>query len=319
MQNFKLLKTEYVSYANVSISGLLNAVGVQPDRWAINTRGTRVFLSESNIYNADRTKMLNANCGLLYLYLHMLGPNAYSKVTLVLEEASRCLKRSQRTVYNNLCILRRKGYINFIEGALDGTYDIFIEYYDDNKFAGKEPGKGFIVVSKDVFDKLICIRDVNTFRFAIRGLLNQVPGKQSNGLNTGCTIKEIKPFFPSYASKKFILNVMGSEAITNIFNISASKSLNYFKVSIKGVYDALTLKRKKLLDVEQEIKRTFDSMNAKYPQNKFLPTQQELRDLSKISLQKPITGIKQAIGKLFANYTRQTVKNMPALVRTLII
>ena len=319
MNQFPQIQTKYAEFANVNISGLINAIGALPDYWAINSRGTREFRSETELYHAKRENRLGVNAAILYLYLHILGPKKDGKVTLLLDEAAKYTGRSKRTVSNNLLSLQNKGYICIAPGALDDIYTIYITHYKYNEFVKQDIRLGFIVLSKSTLDSLVKVKDINTFRFAIRGLLNQVPGKQNNGLCNGCTYKEIKTLFPGYMLKSKVLDLMQSKVIKQLFNISASESLKYFKIKANEMCDALTLKQQQLVKHIETVKEIFKSLNLKYETNTFKLSKTELRDTGYLLFQYSVNDIKQAAARLFVNYTRKTVRSVPALLRSLII
>lgn len=319
MNQFTPIQIKYTEFANVNISGLINAIGALPDYWTLNNRGHREFRSESELYCTNKSDKLGVNAGILYLYLHILGPQKDGKVTLFLDDAVNYTHRSKRTVSNNLKTLQRKGYIYITPGALDDTYTIYITHYKYNAFAKSDSRYGYIVLSKDTLDSIVEIKDINTFRFAVRGLLNQVPGKQNSGMCDGCTYKEIKTMFPGYILKTKVLDLMQNKSIKQLFNISASESLKYFKIRPKTICDALALKKKRLSVHITAVKKIFSSMNLKYTNNIFKLSDSEIRDVGYLLFQYSTNEIKQAANRMFANYTRPEVKSVPALIRTLII
>ena len=318
MNQFTTIPINYTDFANVNISGLINAIGALPDYWFINKRGQREFRSEQTLYSTNKKDKLGVNAIILYLYLHILGPQKDGKITLFLDDALKYTNRSRRTLLNNLTTLQNKGYVHILPGVLEDTYTIYITHYKYNAFAKSDSRYGYIVMSKDTLDSLIEIKDINTLRFAVRGLLNQVPGKQNNGICDGCTYKEIKTLFPGYVLKKTIINLMQDTVVKKLFKISASESLKYFKIHANAVCDALTLKKKRLAANMDIAKTIFKSMNLKYINNTYKLSNSELRDIGYLLFQYSANSIKQDVSRMFANYTRTEVNSVPALIRTLI-
>lgn len=315
MQELDYIIPQYVNFANINIKALVNAVGKQSNYTIENADGTISYINELNAFGIG--EKLHANSLLLYIYLHFLGPNNNAHVLLDIVEASNFLNMSVRTLRNNLRILRRKGYINYINGILDDTYDIFIEYYQENNLNAISGGRGYISMTKNTFISLIAIHGTNKLRFAIRALLNDVPGKQNMGFSSGCSMKDLKRIFPSYTKKKEILNILSDTNIKRLFDIKVSRSMSYCQVIVKDNFSSHALKDELLKTAHQKIKQTFQSLEIKHQHNQFNPTAKELNDICKISLRTPLKQIETAIHKLYYNYSRATVKNLPGLIRVL--
>lgn len=315
MQELDYIIPQYADFANISIKALVNAIGKRANYAIENADGTRTYINETNAFGTG--EKLYGNAILLYMYLHFLGPNDNAHVLLDITEASGYLNLSTRTIKNNLNILRRKGYINYVNGVLYGTYDIFIEYYSENSLNAASGGRGYISVKGDTFRKLITIQKTNKLRFAIRGLLNSIPGKQNMGLASGCAIKDLMHIFPSYTKRKDVFAFFTDTDIKDLFSIKVSHSLSYCKIIVKASFDSCSLKVKHLEDAKKKVKDLFRSLEIKHKNNQFKPTSKEINDISKISLRIPLAQVETAIRKLYYAYSRDTIKNLPGLIRVL--
>lgn len=309
-QELKIMKPRYSSSVNVNMKSLINAIGHQRIHYNITSGGRPELIDESEIFGSE--SILHTNSLLLYLYLHFLGPSSDATVLLDVQEASDFLGKTTRTIINNLKLLRKKGYINFEPGLLDGTYDVFLEYYSDNGLKKSQGGSGYIVLDRKVMDKLITFKKINPLRFAIRTLLNNVPGKQNFGMSTGCTMKELRYIFPTYTQRHDVLDILKDKTINELFSIRFGRTMNYLKVRVVDLYDSSAIRLKQLSDTRKKLKELFMSFNLKYPDNNFNPSNEELKNISNITLNYPYSSLKRAIERLYIYRKRSDIKNLPA-------
>lgn len=309
------IKPNYANSANVSIAALVNASGRQANYSCENTDGSRSYINETNAFGMGNK--LKFNSIILYMYLHFLGPNENAHVLLDIEEAARYLNIPRRTILNNLNILYHNEYIAYTSGIVEGTYDIFLEYYSSNGLKSSESGRGYLTISQKLFLNLLKLRNTNMLRLAIRSCLNAVPGKQNMGMETGCNIRDLKRLFPSYVKRKDIFTMLSNKLIQNILDVKVAVSKKYCTIKVKHDFDPTTQRNMIVTNARNRISVLFESLNLKHEDNKFLPTAKELLDISKIALRVPLKSIETAIRKLYYNYTRTDVKNLPALIRTL--
>lgn len=306
------INTNYSKIANISIKAIVNAIGKQPNYAKQNTNGTLTYVNESNAFGAG--EKLTRNAILTYSYLHFLNPNSNAHVLLDEAEAMSFLGLSKRTLRNNLGVLERRNYIRFVEGILDGTYDIYIEYYEENGLKASESGRGYLALPFTTFKSLLNLKTLNKLRFALRSLIDTVPGKQQIGLHDGCTLTSLLRCFPSYTRKKDLLNLFADQTLNKLLDIKVSVSYKYCTVRLKNPVDP---KAELVENTKRKLSSLFTSLNLKHPENQFVPTAKELLDISKIAFRQPMQAIEAAIRKLYYNYSRDTVKNLPALIRTL--
>lgn len=314
--SISLIKPRLSSNANISNEALVKAVGLRPNCVEVLSDGSIAYINEHNAFGCGCT--LNRNALLLYIYLHFLNVNVDAHCLLDLYQASKYLHLSERTVLNNLKILSRKDYICFCPGILNGTYDIFINYYTTKALPAKEGGRGFIVLSQDLLGKLIDLPKINEHRFVIRGLMNMVPGKQNMKMSDGCNMDKLKTMFPTYTQVKDILKVMSNKVINSIFKITQAESLKYFKIRLLESYDAFAAKRKQFAKAETQIKNYFNTLNSEFASKaiNITPTERQYKDIAKISDRCSIDSIKHAIKQVFVNFEFiSPIRNLPGLIR----
>ena len=309
------IKQNYALSVNVSIAALVNASGRQDNYVRENINGSKTYINETNAFGSG--ERLKFNSIILYIYLHFLGPNQNAHVLIDIDEASRYLSISKRTILNNLNILYRKEYIAFTEGILEGTYDVFLEYYSDNGVKASNSGRGYLAISQEIFQNLLKLRNTNMLRLALRSCLSTIPGKQNIGMETGCTLSSIKRLFPSYVKRKDIFEMFSNKLIQRILDIKVALSKKYCTIKVKTSYNPTNKRNSIITDAQSKLSSLFESLNLKHPYNQFKPDGKEMVDISKIALRVPLKSIETAIRKLYYNYTRAEVKNLPALIRTL--
>lgn len=312
------IEQEYNVDASVSIKAIVNAVGKQSNYTVQRANGTIEYINEKNAFG-DNCK-LNKNAIILYIYLHYLNPNQNAHVLLDIAEACDFLKMSERTVLNNLRILQRSGYIMYVSGILEGTYDIFIEFYTENGNTASQSGRGFVTIPLTLFNEIKVLNGLNKVRLALRSVINAFPGKQNSGLETGCSFSSLRRLFPVSTKKKDIINILEDTSLNKILKVEVSKALNYCKVKVKDTMhpaSAASSKHKIAESALKNIRNLFKSLDIKHEQNQMRPTEKELRDISKITYRIPLQKVETAIRKVYYSYERSAIKNLPALIRSL--
>ena len=214
-------------------------------------------------------------------------------------------------------ILNRKGYLRFCEGDLSGTYHIFIDFYTDNNLPASRGGSGFITLTRNIFDKLRTLKTINALRFAIRGLMDQFPGKQNVGTSTGCDLSKLKTVFPSYTQVKDIYKILSNSTIKEMFDIAIAASGKYIKINATKSFDPRKERQELIAKSEKKIREFFDSMNLKYPDDQIHPNNKEFHDIGKIALRIPLDSITMAIKQVYVNNNGTPIRNLPAYIRTL--
>ncbi len=311
-----LIKPRLATSVNVNIRALVKAVGIRPNYTEYNydTKSIK-YINEKNAFGDGIA--LNKNAILLYMYLHFLNVNANAHAVLDIYEASKYLSISERTVIHNMKILNHKGYLRFCEGDLSGTYHIFIDYYADNNLPASRGGSGFITLTRNIFDKLRTLRTINALRFAIRGLMDQFPGKQNVGTSTGCDLSKLKTVFPSYTQVKDIYKILSNSTIKEMFDIAIAASGKYIKINATKSFDPRKERQELIAKSEKKIREFFDSMNLKYPDDQIHPSKKEFHDIGKIALRIPLDNITMAIKQVYVNNNGTPIRNLPAYIRTL--
>ena len=311
-----LIKPRLATSVNVNIRALVKAVGIRPNykEYDSNKKIIR-YINEKNAFGEGIA--LNRNAIFLYIYLHFLNVNSNAHTVLDIYEASQYLSIPKRTILYNMRVLNQKGYIRFCEGDLAGTYHIFIDYYADNSLSASNGGSGFIIITKSIFDKLRTLKTINSLRFAIRGLMNELPGKQNMGTKTGCNFDKLKTMFPSYIQLKEIYRILTNSTIKAMFDIAIAPSGKYIRIDASKTIDPRKERQKIYATAEKEIRGFFDSMNLKHTDNQIHPNDKEFRDISKIALRVPMEYITAAVNQIFANQNGTPIRNLPAYIRTL--
>lgn len=308
-----ILSNKLASYANVNIKALVNAVGHRPTH-KLTVNGKIVYINEKNAFGSEA--ILKRNALLLYIYLHFLKPDDNAHVLLDLTAAAKELQLSKRTILHNLSLLNKKNYIRYCEGLLEDTYDIHLEYYNLNGLEAKQGGRGYLVMSLANLKQLTSLKSINQTRFVLRGFLNEVPGKQNMRMENGCNINMLRQMFPSYTQLKDIFNILSDKMINTIFDIGVAESRKYVKIKLK-TNSAEKQRNEQLNKTIKNITMHFKSMNAKYPDNTFNPSSKEITDIAKITYKYPVELVKQAIQRVYLQYNKDNVSNLPALTRSI--
>lgn len=150
----------------------------------------KVYHNEKNRYGYR--PMLKSNALKLLLLLHFFHPDRFGIIKNVdTREIAQKLNCNIKTVWNNLEILSSYTYISY---SKTDTYSInlILNDYENYYLPAHKNGRGFLVLSFDLLNKIILLDSLVTLRIYLRELINldnaNLKGRQVS------TIKLLKTF-----------------------------------------------------------------------------------------------------------------------------
>lgn len=286
----------------------------------------RTYINERNRFGYK--KELPALAIKLFLYLHFLRSDKHGYLRIEINEASHILSCSRRSVIRNLDTLSRRGYISYAKGPFSGTYQVFLLSASENKKTASQGGRGYFVLSYDMFSILLGCNNINELRLQLRGVISTLEGTTKNQILQETSYADVKRMLPAYATKKLIRNTITSEHFSQMFGVKLSKEYSFFYITMKEEYNPVRIKTNKVSNAKAAIEDVVNRLNSDITKtNKKLKTKtpllsltnEDLQDVAKISLQLPISCITQALYRFHEVYIKkgERIRSIGAMVRTL--
>lgn len=302
----------YAQTASIGKSVLISSLFLQKNHIEYNNCKI-CYINEKNKYG--ERKLLKRNALLLFMLLHFIGPDKNGLVELDIESASEQLCCTERSIKNNLQLLEDHGYIAYNKTFCPGFYSVFILEYKSYFKKANQGGRGYVVLSKSIFDELLKIKDINTLRLTIRSVFQEI----TNQKEIRKSFQELKRYLPGYCTKEKIKKIISTDPFHKLFYTSLKK--RYILIAAKKEFNASSINNSLKNECKTEILKKITQINAFAKQNnlrfKFHLTDQQLIDLSNISLRVPILHIIDALDEVYRNYIskNQQIHNIGALVR----
>lgn len=287
---------------------------------------TRTYINEQNHFG--KRAPLNTIAIKLFLYLHFLKADQNGYVRIEMQEAADVLCCSKRTILRNLDTLSRRGYISYGKGLFAGTYQAFILSVKENHKSAAQGGRGYFVLSFDMFKLLCNCKTINEIRLELRGIVSALDGLTNNQFLNETSFSDAKRMLPAYVTKKKIKQILISSEFRSMFGVKLSKENSFFYITMKEEYNPVRLKtdickhcRSAIEQVVSSINKDIEKMNRKLKQHQPLLqlSNSDITDISKISLQLPEQVIVSAIYRFYDTYVKQGEKihSVGAMIRTL--
>jgi hypothetical protein len=268
------------------------------------------YINEKNRYG--ERKLLKRNALLLFIYLHFKNPDKNGLVYFDSEEAAKTLNCNERSIKNNLHLLEENDYIVLNPTGYAGFYKAFLPEYSTYFKKASSGGRGYAVMSSDVFTQLTTMKDINSLRFAIREIIgiHQEIHKPYN---------EIKRNLPNYCTKKKVRTIAKSVPFSQLFYISCAK--RYVSIAPKEEYQNVAdkLRADCRVSVENKVSQINQFAETQHKHFKLHINEQAMTDIVNIALKTPIIYICDALSTIYRDYIAHNVpiSNLGALVRTI--
>lgn len=302
----------------------------------------KVYHNEKNRYAQNSYKpRLKANAVKLLLALHFYHPDRFGIIKNIdIRELASLLECDIKTIRNNLCILNKYSYITY---SKPDTYliTVYLNDYENYYLPAKKGGRGFFVMSFELFKQILKIRTLVTLRIYLRELIDIDNLNISGGPFTAVSksFKDIKQSLPDYCKPHVIKKAVQQE--NEIFDITLKEFSVRFE--IKDEYNSKQQKEKcynyyieKFTAFISEFNNTAVSLNVnniKPEKYAFyfdaVPTEYyhllhlkdfEIEDLAMLSIQYSYDTVLYALSSVYKTYilNDRKINNLGGLVRTVI-
>lgn len=258
------------------------------------------YVNEKNRYSYR--KVLKRNALLLFMYLHFLNPDSMGLVHFDLEDAASLLHCTERSIRNNLHLLEKANYITLKPTSIYGSYSAFISEYTSYFHKANTGGRGYSVLSKDVFYQLLQMQDINSLRLSIRSLLVDLDNTKKPELRK--SYKDLHYILPDYCTKENIKNIISSDIFSSLFSSSIKK--RYVILNIKDEYNVLklanTLRQQCKNAVQDQLLKIQLYQKEKQLKETLTLSESDMKDITNIALKFPIPNICNALMILYTDY-----------------
>lgn len=162
------------------------------------------YINEKNKYGYR--PMLKRISILLLIYIHLNNPDSDGVVyEFSTKEASAVIGCNERTIKN--CIKNLEEYNYIIAGKVRaGVYNIIINDYQNIYLPANKGGRGYYVITEEIFNNLCAVKTLVTLRIYIRELM-AMGASELNGYATidNKKISDIQKYLPKYCKRNVIL------------------------------------------------------------------------------------------------------------------
>ena len=300
----------------------------------------KVYHNEKNRYGYR--PMLKSNALKLFLTLHFFHPDRFGIIKNVdTRIISKLLNCNIKTIWNNLDILSGYTYISYCK--TDRHFiNIILNDYESYYLPANKNGRGFLVLSNDLLNKLIKIDSLIMLRIYLRELINldnsNLKGQASVDHKT---IKDIRRILPDYC-KPCVIRKSIENSTSDIFTTSINDNVIRFEIVEK--YIAKNQKNillqeyyHKLTDFIYEFNSCIPEINSgkiqpeKY--NSFLSAETnishyklisinkiDLDDIANIAVHYSYDYVMTALSEVYKQYIlhEKTIKNLPGLISSIV-
>lgn len=301
----------------------------------------KVYYNEKNKYGYK--PRLKSNAIKLFLLLHFYNPNKFGIInTISLDDLIYYLNCNVKTIINNLDILSMYGYLSYSKKDAH-TISVCLNDYESYYLPANKGGRGFFIISLELFMHLIKINNIVSLRIHLRQLLEfDTLSMKTDYSAIYKSFKEIKRTLPEYCKPKVIKNSV--ENFNDIFNISFTDTSIRFEIN--QTFNCKLQKQKcfdNYLNMFDDFMKSFNitvynknstivsSEDSNY--NYFFDNSDEilfrpinfkdyeLEDLAQLSMQYSFDNVLLALSYVYNKYyvKERTVHNLGGLVRTIIV
>ncbi len=188
----------------------------------------KIYHNEKNRYGYR--PMLKGYAIKLLLLLHFYHPDKHGILhDLDSSELADILGCNIRTIKNNLELLQNYTYISYSKNKY-GLIDVVLNDYENYYLPANKGGRGFLVVSKDLLDKIISVNSLIALRICLRELISlDAPELKGQASVDYKRMKDLRSMLPSYCKPSVVkANIT---ACPDIFTISIDKDLIRFEIN----------------------------------------------------------------------------------------
>lgn len=291
-----------------------------------STKCTKQEHVYKKIYHNEKNKFgyaqrLKSNAIKLFLLYHMQSVDAHGIIRNInLKDMAEIIGCNIKTIKNNNEILKEYGYIYFTETSLH-TINVFLPEYETYYLPASVGGRGFIVLSREVFQVINSINTLNEIRITLRQFMEFDYKGMKDTSSIEKSYGELRRTLPTYCKR----NVIQKAAAKLSMFITEIKD-NIIRFTLRTEYNAKKTKEQTLAQYKQDLTdfchsfnedvvrantEIFDTTRSKYRDffkadcNRYRLlcfTDLELEDLSSLCLQYSYHIVIDALSSIYKTY-----------------
>lgn len=285
---------------------------------AYSCKKTTVYHNEKNKYQTDKlfkngTIRFSKSQVKQYLLYHFLTKNNSGIISHLKEtDIAKILGCSLRTVRNNNEFLCNNLYISVCHTLMPGVITVLLRGYKDRALPAEKGGRGYLVMTKESFETLLEIDDVNELRAQLRLLLSADDHKASDKKTSIPTsLKYIRRKLPKYITPKKIVELVSEPKNDSLFDIHYFKS-NELRFKLKESFDPLSKKQELTNIFETNFKTYTEEINC-------VLEQKDYDDLVQMSFQYNYETVFGTLKYVSSKLIDESIKNVGGYIRDVII
>lgn len=250
------------------------------------------------------------------LYLHFLARKEDGIVPCVsVKEGATYLGMCQKTFKTSIKKLYEESIIDYTQLNAD-LYNVYLIEYKNYHLTKKEGGTGYLNLTKDAFEEILKIKNVNSFKTELRKLLEFDNNNYDSDTKkeVSFTYKALRRFLPKYIKYKSVISeVIEGTNVSNMFDLIHDKVNMSITFIMKDSYRADLYKEHKKDDYKMTIASIF------YDQGIYI-NQSTIADLVGMSFEYGHKNILSAIKKYIFEYFYKgfKIENIAGFIRSLL-
>lgn len=223
---------------------------------------------------------LNANSLKILLYLHFLNPDKKGRVQASIFDLCDKIGCCRACITDNLNRLTKYGYISVFKNSPTVFY-ITINDYEQLYLPAKEGGRGYYVMSSDVFEQLKNISNVTSLRIYLSELLS-LDSAESKGQATAeeRKIVDIRRYLPAYCKRNVIIKKLDENKLYNgdgFMTFKHETGSKVLRIELNPKYKAILNKENMINSMEERVYDFISSFNRNVPfYNNRLPVETKM-------------------------------------------
>lgn len=324
----------------------------------VYTNEKNQFARDTDSHNMipDSPVRLKSGAILLYMAIHFCKINTSNGVAynVSIKELSELLSCNRKTIRNNLAILDKYGYIHSI--PVDQDYvTVVIQNFKNNFSNASQGGRGYFLITKELFQQILKLRNINDLRLCLRFLDLTIQEERfgSKHARIRVSYEDARRWLPYYAKPHIIRRSL--EHLTPVFNeihtggsaiavtlspeyqssrqLEKSKHEAYINISdyVKQVRDTLDSfnqsrdisdPRLERLGIRLPVYRVNDELQFEYDSyQSFYLNHEQRENMANLAIEYTEQEVIQALAIYFNEYVQPHVEiraSLGALIRTII-
>ena len=307
-----------------------------------NITYVKKYINEKNKYGY--AKKLGTNSIKLFLSYHTLHPDKNGIIMDVdLKEQAALLNVNIKTIKSCNSVLQEYGYISYAKTDTN-TINVMLPEYSDYYKPATEGGRGFFVMSKELFYELLKIESLVMLRISIRQLLELDNLSIKGSFNViEKTYRDLRLGLPQYC-KPNVIRMITKKNKNDIFNIQINEtSLRFVANDIFNAKKHKSDQEQQYIQMFTEFIKDFNTQVASINSNsyslddftykEFIPEEKidtyvsigfkelEIIDIAQLSMQYSFDKVIEAFSMVYKDYKLKDkhINNIGGLLRTIII